>query len=211
MEELWERLPRLWHSQRLVYKAMVETDESKSLFLKLFSDPVVGNLASSPYIKPPSKADIDQTLSNMCTKDSLLSVLVCLPAKEDTGTQPPAAGEPIGFMELHKVMEGIGRIGLSILPEYQNKGYGRECLNWLIDWSFRWANLRKLLIGTVEYNERAKYLYTDVGFVQEARKRELVYLNMKYWDLIEYGMLFREWKALRNLEEGGVGGQGMTT
>ena len=60
--------------------------------------------------------------------------------------------------------------------------------------------MHKVEISTSSYNERAAHLYQKLGFNWEGKKREVIYVNRKYYDLIEFGMLESEWKKLRGLE-----------
>jgi RimJ/RimL family protein N-acetyltransferase len=69
-----------------------------------------------------------------------------------------------------------------------------------VDWAFKFANVHKVEISTASYNERAAHLYEKIGFTLEGRKREVAYVNCKYYDLIQFGMLKSEWVKLRGLE-----------
>jgi RimJ/RimL family protein N-acetyltransferase len=69
-----------------------------------------------------------------------------------------------------------------------------------VDWAFKFANVHKVEISTSSYNERALHLYQKLGFRLEGRKREVIYVNRKYYDLVELGMLESDWKILRGLE-----------
>jgi RimJ/RimL family protein N-acetyltransferase len=55
-------------------------------------------------------------------------------------------------------------------------------------------------ISASSFNERAIYLYQKLGFNLEGRKREVIYVNRKYHDLVQFGMLESEWKESRGLE-----------
>ena len=201
MENIVKQLKSLWYSDHLVYKAMSDDQESRDLVFAVLSDSVLANLVLSPSITPTCRTESDNIVSGM-VKDALLCVVVTLPAENKQPGGSPAAGKPIGYLQMHRKMVDTGSISsLVILPEYQNNGFGRESLTWLVDWGFRWAGLRRLAVGTVTYNERAMNLYKSIGFIEDGRKREVVYMDTKYWDLVEYSMLLREWKAMRTLEE----------
>lgn len=60
--------------------------------------------------------------------------------------------------------------------------------------------MHKVEIQASSYNERAGHLYQKLGFSLEGKKREVIYINRKYYDVIEFGMLESEWKKLRGLE-----------
>lgn len=78
-----------------------------------------------------------------------------------------------------------------------NKGYGSEAINWVLDWAFKYANVHKVEIGAVSYNDRAAHLYEKLGFKPEGRRRHVVFVNRQWYDIIEFGMLEDEWEALR--------------
>jgi len=80
------------------------------------------------------------------------------------------------------------------------QGYGAEAISWAVDWAFKFANVHKVEIRTSSYNERARHLYQKLGFSLEGKKREVIYIDRKYYDMIEFGMLESEWKRLRGLE-----------
>lgn len=90
-------------------------------------------------------------------------------------------------------------IGITILKEHQGKGYGREAINWMLDWGFKHAGLHTIGITTASYNPRAVHLYESMGFVVEGRRRQTIWQNRGWHDLIELGMTEKEWEALRGL------------
>lgn len=47
------------------------------------------------------------------------------------------------------------------------------------------------------YNEGAVRLYEKLGFKREGVEREAIFSNGKFWDIIELGMLEREWRELQ--------------
>jgi RimJ/RimL family protein N-acetyltransferase len=48
-----------------------------------------------------------------------------------------------------------GRMGISISPEYWNKGYGTEVLKFVVDYSFRWLALHRVSLRVFESNKGA--------------------------------------------------------
>lgn len=77
---------------------------------------------------------------------------------------------------------------------YWGKGYGREAVQLLADYAFRYQNFRKVWLMVHGNNERAIKAYQKVGFVEEGRLREHVYSNGEYVDLIYMGILRRDWE-----------------
>lgn len=90
-------------------------------------------------------------------------------------------------------------VSISLAKEYQGRGYGREAINWILDWGFRHAGMHSIGIETACYNTRAMYLYKDMGFTPEGRRRETIWQNRKWYDLVQYGMTEKEWEKLRGI------------
>lgn len=84
-------------------------------------------------------------------------------------------------------------LALIILPEEQGKGYGTEALKTIINYAFNDMNLHRLEGEVIEYNEASKKILESLGFKEEGRLREAKYSKGKYWDIIRYGLLRREY------------------
>jgi len=107
--------------------------------------------------------------------------------------------KPIGLICLSK--SGLGQmhnrgtlISIDIIPSEQGKGYGTEAINWALDWSFRIAGLHRVAIGCFSFNEGARRLYERIGFVPEGRKREALWWDGGWHDMIDFSMLEGEWR-----------------
>jgi len=81
-----------------------------------------------------------------------------------------------------------------------NQGYGTEVMALLLRHGFRTLNLNRVYLQVFAENKRAIRTYEKVGFVHEGRKRQAVYKNGKYSDILFMSVLREEWDA-RN-EEG---------
>ncbi|KAH8898302.1 acyl-CoA N-acyltransferase [Thozetella sp. PMI_491] len=214
MEEMTSVFATAFRSKRLLYRAVENNDVDKDWMYRFGpADPVSWGLASPTTFRDVSKNANLQQITKMLEGPMLLLVLICLPSGETTDSGQMGFAErlskerinatPIGSLTLSPPREGFvptTRIGISISEPYQNQGYGAEAIEWAVDWAFKFANMHKVEIGTVSYNERAAHLYEKLGFVPEGRRREVVYMNRKYWDMQDFGMLEREWKKLRGLD-----------
>lgn len=90
----------------------------------------------------------------------------------------------------HNVELGIG-IGDK---ECWGKGYGREAVELLLDYGFRYWNLHRIWLNTHSENERAIRCYQACGFVEEGRLREHLWWNGRYVDMVYMGILRAEWE-----------------
>jgi diamine N-acetyltransferase len=110
-------------------------------------------------------------------------------------------GRVIGEIGLHSHMNrraGVAYLGVGIYdPEYVGKGYGRDAVTTLLDWSFRILNLRRVALETLATNERAMRAYRACGFVEEGRLREHEYVDGGYVDIVVMGVLRSEWEKSR--------------
>src|SRR4030042_17418 len=87
------------------------------------------------------------------------------------------------------------RVGIVIgLPEYWDKGFGREALKLLAQYAFDFLNLRKLYLETYAFNPRALKCYQDAGFVQEGVFRREFFREGQYHDIIRMGLFKEELK-----------------
>ncbi|UNI23844.1 hypothetical protein JDV02_009638 [Purpureocillium takamizusanense] len=99
-------------------------------------------------------------------------------------------------------------IGVSLAAAHQGRGYGREAIDWTLDWAFRHAGMHTVGITAASYNARACGLYERMGFVREGRRRETIWMDRGWHDEIEFGMTEGEWEVLRGRGRNGDGGKG---
>jgi hypothetical protein len=174
----------LWQSERLVYRA-VEPDDNEFI-TKMYSD-VRTVVNAAPFLHiPRSVADSNKYLDYVA--HCLLGVMIC---SQEQNT-------PIGVMTLNASDTRMqhhrhSELGIKIVPEHQNLGYGTEAIQWALRWGFLQANLHRIEITGFEYNKRALELYQRLGFKVEGRRREHLWFEGRYWDFIIMGMLKDEW------------------
>lgn len=101
----------------------------------------------------------------------------------------------IGSVSINDInnIHRIGTLGIFIGdPEYRSKGYGAEAINLILDFAFRYMNLKNINLSVYEYNERAIKCYKKVGFKEYGRRRKSIYMNGKYYDRIFMDILDEE-------------------
>ncbi|CAH0053724.1 unnamed protein product [Clonostachys solani] len=222
MDACFNGLPNAFSSERLYYIKADEGDENLRDFLpRVEDDPMTQALVSTNLLRPKGKVDIDETMKGLSL--SLLGVSICLKPEEDAKrngnktkeTQSPAGKTPrptiIGFVVLgwggipaSQVVNRRASIGITLSPEYQDKGYGREAFNWMLDWAFRYAGLHTVFLSVFPYNEKAVHLYKSLGFVQEGRLRETRYFNRKWHDELLFAINEDEWEKIRGIANAGA-------
>ena len=73
------------------------------------------------------------------------------------------------------------------------KGYSKEAARLIIDHGFGALNLHRIYCGTSSENLPMQKLALAMSFSLEGRRREAIYKDYKYWDILEYGLLREEW------------------
>jgi RimJ/RimL family protein N-acetyltransferase len=103
----------------------------------------------------------------------------------------------------------IGQCGLSAFNEtdrttelgiaigdkdYWGRGYGRDTVRVLVEYAFRYRNMRKVWLRVWGNNERGIRAYRAAGFVEEGRLRQHVWSAGEYVDLVYMGILRDDWQ-----------------
>lgn len=214
-----DSLVKVFRSERLIYRAFQNDEKDKAFcYEQITSDPVNYALSDPGLLAPRSRQAEDAMTDDLAK--SLLAVVLCLPADESSTEDQSSTDEkavkdpqkaepiPIGFMCLN--WGGFGpkylhhhrstELGITIAAPYQGKGYGSEALKWVLDWSFRFANMHSVTLGCVEYNTRGQKVYEKAGFVLEGRRRQVHFYDRKWWDVLLYSVLESEWEQ-RQVEQ----------
>lgn len=74
--------------------------------------------------------------------------------------------------------------GIIILPQFQNKGYGKEATILAVDYAFLQLNLLKVQLEVIANNEKAISLYKKIGFTLEGTLQKQFYMNGTFHDTI---------------------------
>ena len=77
--------------------------------------------------------------------------------------------------------------------EFWGKGYGKEGIELLLDFSFNEMNLHRVSLKVFSFNDRAIHLYTRIGFQAEGKSRESIFRNGEWHDIIQMGILQHEY------------------
>ncbi|MDD7887437.1 GNAT family N-acetyltransferase [Flavivirga sp. 57AJ16] len=91
--------------------------------------------------------------------------------------------EPLGMIDLFDFDFKNGRAGIGILVKETNnrrKGYGKEALRLLTDYSFAHLGLHQLYCNISEENEASIKLFTNFGFKKIGLKKDWNRVNGSY-------------------------------
>jgi RimJ/RimL family protein N-acetyltransferase len=88
----------------------------------------------------------------------------------------------------------FGHVAISLLPAARGQGYGREMMELLCHYGFRFRNLHRIELETLASNAAMRKLAESCGFVLEGTQREQAYDGDGFSDIVLYGLLRPEWR-----------------
>ncbi len=93
--------------------------------------------------------------------------------------------------------EAAVEFGISLAPAQQRRGYAGEALRAVLDWVFVEQGRRRVCASVDPRNQASVALLRSLGLRQEAHFRESLKLRDEWVDDMVFGLLAREWQALR--------------
>jgi len=81
---------------------------------------------------------------------------------------------PIAYFFLWNIDTDYPMLGIGILADFQNKGYGHKLLDFLID-KAKSLNRKGIELTCTLGNERAFHIYNKKGFVHYEDRRDILY------------------------------------
>ena len=101
----------------------------------------------------------------------------------------------IGHISLHDI-DHLNRhafLGIFIGEEnHRGKGYGVEAIRLVLDYGFKTLNLHNIMLSVHADNKPGIASFNKVGFRETGRRREWIYKNGEYIDVIYMDILSRE-------------------
>ena len=75
--------------------------------------------------------------------------------------------EFIGNIEIMRISNNVGEMGIAITQNKQDKHYGQEAIKRLIDYAFEQLELDGLELNVFNFNPRGIKCYEKVGFIKD--------------------------------------------
>ncbi|MEO2259335.1 GNAT family protein [Paenibacillus amylolyticus] len=110
-------------------------------------------------------------------------------------------GENVGGVNLNSIDErnGTFSIGIQIDRDHRGKGYGTRAVRILLKYAFFERRLNKFNDYVLQGNEPSAAMMRKLGCVQEGVRRQVIYTDGKYQDLILFGLTKDEFMAKEGL------------
>ncbi|MFW0183337.1 GNAT family N-acetyltransferase [Rothia sp. CCM 9417] len=81
----------------------------------------------------------------------------------------------------------------------QNRGYGTEATKLMVDYGFEQLGLNRIELEVLDFNKRARHVYTSCGFIPEGRRRQAFFIDGTYHDAVIKSVLRSDWEANRSM------------
>lgn len=203
-----ETLGNAFETERLVF---VHVDPRNEVYMSVLDDmhgeAALQALSSQMLLRPQSSRDID-FLAEQYAK-SLLGVAICLKPTAESPRRTIIGTLCIGWGGIPPplIQNRNAGIGISLAKKHRGKGYGREAMQWGIDWAFRHGNLHSLDLWVFEFNTKAIEMYKSLGFEMTGRRKETFWMDRRYHDELIFCMTEDDWERQRNQvkQAGGIG------
>ncbi|PQP81247.1 GNAT family N-acetyltransferase [Paenibacillus sp. PCH8] len=110
-------------------------------------------------------------------------------------------GENVGGVNLNSIDErnGTFSIGIQIDRDHRGKGYGTRAVRILLNYAFFERRLNKFNDYVLQGNEPSAAMMRKLGCVQEGVRRQVIYTDGKYQDLILFGLTKDEFMVKEGL------------
>ena len=158
------------------------------LFLKWFNDPEITQYLT--MYKPMTRDMEEEWFNNLKHKEDAVHFAIAI-NNEDKSDKIIGNCSFQGINNKNRACSCGIAIGEK---EYQNKGYGTEAMEMLLEYGFNTLNVNRIELSVYEFNSRAFKTYQKLGFVEEGRKRQARYHNGKYQDEIIMAILREDWE-----------------
>lgn len=181
-------------SERLVYTAF-DNDQHDEFMWTVHNDAVSWTNSCAQIQRPMDRKMHSRIIT--WRKNQLLFVIINIAG---TGDKPDEKTlTPIGQLVLDTDDATMAQhrdctLSIGLHRDYQRKGYGSEAIRWALGWAFGYANMHRVGLDVYEWNSAAVAAYEKVGFREEGRRRESLFLRGRYWDKILMGVLASEWR-----------------
>ena len=156
-------------------------------YLKWFNDPEITQYLS--MFRPLTRMMEEDWIKDLKNRDDTIAFAIII--NDDSDVE-----KLIGNCGLHAIdwKNRVSEVGITIgEKEYQEKGYGTEAMEILLKYGFKTVNLNRIQLRVYEFNSRAINSYNKIGFIEEGRMRQAIFINGEYHDIIFMSILQEEW------------------
>jgi RimJ/RimL family protein N-acetyltransferase len=140
-------------------------------------------------IYPSSRATIEGFLRGLAAAPSFGDVSLGIETED---------GALIGIVRLKRVRpeHRDADFGIAMARPWWDRGYGTDATRTILRFAFEEIQLHRVSLTVHQDNDRARRVYVKCGFVEEGRLRESRWIQGRWVDRIQMGILAQEWRAI---------------
>ena len=164
-----------------IYLRGLEEEDLNGNYIKWLNDSQVCRYNSHhrfPYDKEKGRTYIKYTQN---TKDALVLAVILKENSSHVGNISLQAIDYINRNAEYAILIGD--------KDCWGKGYAKEASMIILEHGFMELNLHRIYCGTSSKNKGMQKLAVSLGMTQEGRRKEAIYKNGKFLDMVEYGLL----------------------
>lgn len=175
------------YGERVRLRAPEQSDLPR--FVEWLNDPEVR--AGLMLVLPLSLAEEEKWFENMLQRPVHEHPLAIEIRSEESGEWIPVGN--CGFHNIDWRCRSA-EVGIFIgEKQYWSHGYGTEVMRLLLRHAFNTLNLNRIALDVYESNPRAVRAYEKAGFSHEGRKRQGMFKDGEYIDILQMSVLRSEW------------------
>lgn len=170
---------------KIIYLRPLEIKDLEGSYPEWFNNSEICRFNSHhrfPYTREQAKSYVDSLAGN--TSKLVLAIM------------DPKNECHIGNISLQNISLVDRSAELAIIigsPDYQGKGVGKEAAKLLVAHGFKALNLNRIYCGTSHVNTGMQKIAEYVGMKLEGRKRQAIFNEGKYFDILDYAVLLEEY------------------
>ncbi|MGQ4511782.1 GNAT family N-acetyltransferase [Streptomyces sp. DW26H14] len=181
-----------WHGERVRLRG-IEPDDGNA-FLRFAEDEEgLGDLPRSPRSAEAFRSWAREQATAQADDDRFQLVI-----------EAADTGKPVGAVGSHHADPRAGwfEYGVTIGADHRRKGYAAEAAVLLQRFMFAERRYHRCQARIFAHNEASLALHRRLGFTEEGRLREAVFLGGRHRDVVLMGMLADEFARLHPAREG---------
>ena len=89
---------------------------------------------------------------------------------------------------------GVFSYGLHVEAPHRGRGYAKDAICLILRYYFQELRYQKCNVEVMAINPPSQKLHEALGFVQEGRRRRVVFTHGEHSDMLEYGMTVEEFR-----------------
>ena len=192
---------KLYETNRFYVRPFQKEDMTEQ-YRQWFHDPDVTK-HNSHGLFPYTKEQMAKFLAQLESSDNLVWAVMAKPEEKGRGF-PKYEKHGLYYLDgLH-----IGNITLQQInwiyrsaefacvfgkKNYWGKGYGTEAAKMIFNHGFKRLNLHRIWTGTASTNIGMQKIAGKLGMKKEGVFKEAMFLNGEWIDIVEYGILAKDW------------------